>query len=488
MKILRSSCIHISTLVFSSLLASLLQGCLPPGPPPLGEVADGAGFIHNDASASDISPLPGPGNGNIQVDAASLASICPVVLVTAEGNPVINCVVYATISPRVSILDKDDPTIVLSSLDLPPLTPLSAAYGYLDNTGRLVLAGGPDSLLFITLKNSAGNWDLAIDESIDLSGHVPAGHEIISMAPSMDGAIWANTNLGAVVRHDPVTGETHSTSEGAGEIVVNSISTSGDGKVAVATVRALYLFQYRPGDGGGEGHIETLWRAEYDFGIEKKRSKLSQGTGSSPTFFGPEIGNEFVSIADNHDPDDRVMIFSTKEEDRVNPLVCIADLPTEASLGSSPFGSENSPIGIGRSIVYTNSMNYPFATNSPPPFSPEPIGTGMFRVDVVGDGNNATCEVVWANHDVRNASVPKMSSADEVIYGYNRVDVDNGTASGIDTYEYVTIDFHTGEVIKSELIGQGIVFNAQQLAGNIGPDKVYYQGTSFGLMRVQAAP
>lgn len=496
MKILRNSSIHISALMLSALLASQVQadppggglGPLPPANPWLGGT-EGASAPHNDASASDSSPLPGPGNGNIQVDAVPLASICPVMLVTAEGNPVISCVVYATIRPRISILDKDDPTIILSQLDLPMVKPLGASYGYLTNTDQLVLAGGSDSLVVIRLKDSAGEWDLAIDKSIDLSGHVPADHNIISMAPSINGAIWVVTDLGTVVRHDPFTGEIHSMSAVAGEIIVNSLGMSGDGKVAVATDRALYLLKFKSDDDESDddtGYIKTLWRAEYDFGIEKKPSKLSQGTGSSPTFFGPHKGNEYVTIADNHDPDDRVMIFDVNKKN--DPVVCIVDLPTEASFGSAPFGSENSPIAVGRSVVYTNSVNYPFAINPPPPFSPEPIGTGMFRVDVVGNGNNATCEVVWANHDVRNASVPKLSIVDEIIYGYNRVQIDNGTASGIDTYKYVTIDFHTGEVIKSELIGQGIVFNAQQLAGNIGPNKVYYQGTSFGLIKVQAAP
>ena len=444
-------------------------GPRPPDNPWLG--LDGASTIHNDGSASDTTDFEGPGIGTIQSGFQPLGGNCAVSLVLPDGNPVVMCLDVTVFQPVVRILDRDDASIVLSSLVLQGITPLASSYAYLADDDHLVVAGGSDSLIRIQTMNDLGEWDLQIVDNIDLSEHVPAGHDIIAMNPSVDGAIWVVTGLGAVVRHDPDTGKTTSIGLG-GERIANSLASSGDGKVAVASNRALYLFKAR-----GNGKIKKLWRQAYDFGSARKPGKLSQGTGSSPTFFGPKKGNEYVTIADNHDGGDRILIFQAKK--KRDPFVCMVEPP-----GPDAFGSENSPIGIGDSVVYASTYGYPYPIPLPPSVPPAaPLQGGILRVDII-DAKRNECEVVWHNEDVRNAAVPKLSVTDELIYTFERIDGGDGSQ----TYLYSAIDFHTGQVLKSQVVGFGPAFNTLELAGNIGFDRVFYQGTTFGLLRVEPAP
>lgn len=472
----------LSALVLCALLAWPVHaedlGPRPPANPWLGGL-DGAGAPHNDASASDVTDLDGPGVGAVQAGLQVYFANCSVSLIHSEGNPVVSCFEFATRAPRVRILDKDDPSIVLSTLLLPQVVPLASAYAYLDNLDQLVAAGGPDSLIVVQTKNDAGDWDLQIIDEFDLSDHVPAGDYIIAMNPAVDGAIWSVTDNGVVVRLDPFNGEIDSVDLEAGERVGNSSAGSGDGKVAVASDRALYLFKHADDD-DGEGYIKRLWREEYDSGSARKPGKLAQGTGSSPTFFGPKKGNEYVTIADNHDAGDRVMIFQNKN--KKDPLVCIVEPP-----GDTIFGSENSPIGLGSSVVYTSTYGYryPIEDQLPPAVPPAaPLGGGMFRVDVIGKNTKAECELVWHNPDLKGATVPKLSAGDETIYTIQRF----GPGDGSDAYAYTAIDYHTGDVVRSQVIGLGTPFNTNQLAGNIGLDQALYQGSLLGLIKVQPAP
>ncbi|MFF0561752.1 hypothetical protein [Streptomyces sp. NPDC004266] len=81
-----------------------------------------------------------------------------------------------------------------------------------------------------------------------------------------------------------------------GEGVQNSISTA-PGRTAVATDHALSPLSAAP-----DGTPVVEWRAPYDRRPARKPGQLSWGTGTTPSFFGPEHGTEFVTIVDNAAP------------------------------------------------------------------------------------------------------------------------------------------------------------------------------------------
>lgn len=95
-------------------------------------------------------------------------------------------------------------------------------------------------------------------------------------------------------------------------------------------------------------------------------------------------------------------------------------------LGEGGSGSENSPVGIGRSVFVASTYGYPYpalpegAGPAVPPSAP--FTGGMTRVDVADDG----CHVVWENR-VRSAAVPRLSTADGALYTVARVGLDQTT-------------------------------------------------------------
>lgn len=465
-------------------------GPRPPANPWLG--LDGSSTIHNDGSASDTTDFEGPGVGTIQPPQNSFVPLianCAVALILQSGNPILLCLdfkLFPILRPVVRILDRDSASVLKTLLLEGEIDPLASSYAYLTNEDQLVLAGGSDSLIRIQTMNETGEFDLQVIDTIDLSDHIPDEHSIIAMNPSVDGAIWVVTNLGAILRHDPDRGRTASIKLEGGELISNSLASSGDGKVAVASDRALYLFK-----AGNKGRkIKKLWRQEYDEGPARKPGKLSQGTGSSPTFFGPKKGNEYVTIADNHAGSDRILIFETKK--KRNPLVC-----TVEPEGNSTFASESSPIGIGNSVVYASTYGYPYPLPvlsqlppSDPPTEP-PLQGGVLRVDVK-DAKDKDCEIVWHNEEVKSSAVPKLSVSDELIYTFERFD---GPPVDLQTYFYSAIDFHTGNILTRQPVGQfstprnvSAPFDTLGLAGNIGFDRVLYQGTAAGLFRIAPVP
>jgi hypothetical protein len=146
--------------------------------------------------------------------------------------------------------------------------------------------------------------------------------------------------------------------------------------------------------------------------------------------------------------------------------------------GAGASGTENSAIGIGYSAFVASTYGYPY------PAVPEGAGPsvpqsanfvgGMARIDV--RKNRSGCDLIWQN-SVRSAAVPKLSLADAWIYTIAR------EGSG-DTYRFAVVDPKTGAVANQTTVGRTPLHNTLQMAGNIGADGVYWQGTLGGIIRV----
>ncbi|MEU3461893.1 hypothetical protein ABZ721_18375 [Streptomyces sp. NPDC006733] len=443
---------------------------LPPHNPYAGP--DGTATMHGDTGSSDATPLPGPGAGALASHRTALASACPTVLVGGDGFPVALCTTIFGLTPTVHLLD---PATGASLAELPIAkgSLLGGVYAYLDNRDRLVAVDGERTLLRIAHRRTAsGAWELSVDSALSLTGAVPDGDAVTGLSPDWQGRVWFATGGGVVGTADDRTGAVRSLALPAGEKVANSISTSPLG-TAVSTTHATYLLT-----AAADGTPRVAWRQAYDRGPGRKPGQLSWGTGSTPTFFGPATGTDYVTIVDNAAPTVSLLVYRAATGEQ------ICSVPVLKAGGS---GSENSPIAAGNSVFVASTYGYPY------PKLPDDAGTsvpasgdfsgGLSRVDVRADGSG--CDLKWDNK-VRSAAVPRLSTGDGLIHTVIRNPVIPGTntTSILDPYSYGEVDPESGKVVRTASLGAGFIFDTLQMAGTIAPGRVVLQGTTTGVLRI----
>ncbi|MFF0489173.1 hypothetical protein ACFYTQ_09130 [Nocardia sp. NPDC004068] len=426
----------------------------------------GSATMHADAGNSDATPFAGPGARPVAATILPLAAACPTLLQGSDGLVVALCTTIAGQVPTVYLLDPDGPGTPLAALPLPKGGLLGGVYAYLDHRDRLVVVDGQRRLARIAHdRDAAGAWRLRVDESVDLSGAVPDGDSVVGLVPDAAGAVWFATARAVVGRVD-LAGAVTTVALPAGEQVANSISATPDGKVAVATTFALYELDTV----AGRPHVR--WRAPYDRGPARKPGQLSWGTGSTPVYFGPETGADYVAIVDNAAGPVRLLVFRSGTGD----LVCARPVLTRGGAGS-----ENAPIGLGRTVVVAGTYGYPYPTvpeGAGPADPPTAAFTGgMTRVDVDGDG----CHTVWDNA-VRSSAVPILSAADDLVYTVARIGPEHTTP--LDGFEFTAVDPATGDVVARSPLPGTVAEDPLQMAPLITRDGRILQGTISGIVRV----
>lgn len=450
---------------------------------------DGAATMHSDTSSSDTTPLTGPlGDGSQGVKSISvpLAAACPTSLIRADGNPLVLCTNMFGLNPVVQLLNKDHGRS-MAKLNLPAGSLLGGVYAYIDNQDRLVMVDGQHNLVRVKAELDTSRiikrWRLSIDDSVSLAEAVNsrcAGgvaencDSVVSINAGGQGDVWFATKGGVLGVYNTNDQSIKTTYLGTGEEVHNSFSNTLSGYAGVATNEALYLAER---DEQGQPHIK--WRAEYDSGTHRKPGQLSKGTGATPTFFGPVSGSEYLMITDNNETQASLLVYKTESDNA--ELVCEFPLFTP---GTS--GTENSAIGIGNTVVVASTYGYPYprVPEGVPAAVPEKadFAGGMIRIDLHQDESG--CEKVWEN-DLRSSAVPKLSTADNLIYTVERRGLMNKPRAGLaDSFYFTAIDPDTGATLYQKRIGGGFFSDTLQMAGNIGPDRVYWQGTVGGMIRI----
>ncbi|MFF4835022.1 hypothetical protein [Streptomyces sp. NPDC001315] len=445
---------------------------VPPHNPYAGP--DGTATMHGDTGSSDTTPLPGPGTGTLSSKRVALASACPTVLVGSDGYPVALCTPIFGQVPTVHLLDPDDGGSI-TELALTKGSLLGGVYAYIDQDDRLVVVDGSRSLLRIGHHRDAdGDWTLTVDQKLPLTSAIPENDAVTGLSPDWQGRVWFATGNGLVGTADDRTGTVRTLQLPAGEKVANSISTAPQGTL-VTTTQATYLLT-----AGTDGTPRISWRQAYDRGSARKPGQLSWGSGSTPTFFGPGDGTDYVAIVDNADTQVKLQVYETSTGRR------ICSTPVLPAGGA---GSENSPIGAGRSVFVASTYGYPYpavpdGAGDSVPASADFTG-GLTRVDVRADGSG--CDLVWDN-TLRSAAVPKLSLADGKLHTVLRDPLIPGTSgtSLLDPYRYAEIDPDTGKVTRSSQVGIGSLYDTLQMAGTAAPGGVYYQGTVTGVLRITA--
>ncbi|MBF6453414.1 hypothetical protein [Nocardia cyriacigeorgica] len=459
---LLATCVLMSA---GSASAAPVWGPLAPPNPHLGPL--GTATMHGDAGSSDATPLAGPGTGKHAVTIYPLAAACPTLLQGNDGLVVALCTTVAGREPTVFLIDPQSPVgLPLASLTLVKGSLLGGVYAYLDNADRLVVVDGNRDLLRIGHgRTESGRWQLTVDASVPLAGSIPAGDNVTGLVPDWSGNVWFAAG-GGVVGFVRPAGAVAAIALPGGEQVANSISAAPSGRVAVATTHALYELR-----ASGSGP-EVLWRAPYERGPARKPGQLSWGTGSTPTYFGPRTGAEYLTIVDNAEGRVRLLVFRTGSGE----LVCTRPVLTEDGAGS-----ENSPIGIGRSVFVASTYGYPYpavpegAGPAVPPTAP--FAGGLTRVDVDDNG----CRTVW-DSPVRSAAVPHLSTADGLVYTVSRIGLP--TTTPLDGYALTVIDPETGGVLANSVLPPTIVGDPLQMSALITKSGKLLQGTVTGIVRV----
>lgn len=443
----------------------------PLAPPNPFMAPQGLASLHDDAESSDAGPLPGPGEHPAAIFGYPLLAACPTIMQGTDALVLALCTTDLKQTPTIYLIDPSGiaPRVVpLASLQVVKGSLLGGVYAYVDNENRVVMIDGSNHLLRITHAKDGllGRWKLTVTESTDLSSVIPSGDSSVGLVPDYAGNVWFATGNG-VVGVVKLGGGVTSLQLPAGEQVANSISSAPSGRVAVATTFALYELNL-----DGAGNPQILWRAAYDRGPGRKPGQLSWGTGSTPVYFGPTTGADYLTIVDNASPQVHALIYQSG----TGQLICEQTVLTEGGPGS-----ENAPIGIGNSMFINSTYGYPYPAvpaGAPPAMPPTaPFVGGMTRVDV----DNPGCHTVWENK-VRSAALPHLSIADGLIYTITRIGPDKTTP--LDIFAYAVVDPNTGKLLLQQPKSATIFSDPIETPTMVLMDNKIMQGNITGLGRI----
>ncbi|WP_327351643.1 hypothetical protein [Streptomyces sp. NBC_01304] len=472
-----------------------VPGEAPPQHPFL--AANGRSGMHADAAGSGTYPWSGPLGDRPAVDSEKMAALggeCATVTFDSAGRIVTVCGTFEgflvkLLDPRsldtlaeYKLPQRPSTVEAITRLDFSRIfkDTSGGAYSYLDNEDRLVLADSRQHIVRLAHEQAAdGSWKFVVDKDWDLTSHVP--HDCVSwtnlnpdgecdpvtsVMPDWQGRIWWVTRQGRVGTVDPASGDIRSIRL-AGEEIQNSFSVAQDG-VSIVTDHALYSFR-----ADADGTPRAQWRQTYDRGTGTKPGSVNQGSGTTPDLFGAH-GQKYVAITDN--ADDRMNILVYRRDAGVpdgRRLVCKVPV-----FGSGASTTDNSLISWRNSLVVENNYGYENVTSLT--FGRSVVG-GVSRVDVREDGSG--CDTVWESAVRSPSTVPKLSTANGLLYFYEK----EPNALGIDAWYLTAVDFRTGERRWRKLVGTGIAYDNNWAPVTLGPDGTAYVGVFNGLVAVRDA-
>ncbi|MEV6398702.1 hypothetical protein AB0M39_28645 [Streptomyces sp. NPDC051907] len=467
-----------------------VPGQAPPQHPFL--APNGRSGMHADAAGSGTHPYSGPLGRDPQVTSEKIAPIggeCATATFDAAGRLITVCGTFTgfllkLLDPRTldtlaeyRLPQRSSTVEAITRLDFSKIfkDTSGGAYFYLDDQDRVVLADSRQHVLRIAHRQEPdGDWRFVVEDDWDLTAHVP--HDCVSwtnlfpsgvcdpvtsVMPDWQGRVWWVTRLGRVGTLDPRTSQIRAVRL-AGEEIQNSFSVAQDG-VSIVSDHALYSFR---ADADGTPRIQ--WRQTYDRGTGAKPGSVNQGSGTTPDLF----GEDYVAITDNADDRMNVLVYRRGADVPADRrLVC--KVPVFASGAST---TDNSLITWGDSIVVEN--NYGYENPSSLVFGRSVVG-GVSRIDVREDGSG--CDTVW-HSDVRSPSVvPKLSTANGLLYLYEK----EPNRLGVDAWYLTAVDFRTGERRWRRLTGTGPAYDNNWAPLTIGPDGTAYAGVFNGLVAVR---
>ena len=438
--------------------------------------------MHGDAQSSDATPFAGPGDpgvgGSWKVTFTNHWAACPTILAGQDGY--IQALMTQFLGsdaklrkPKLAIIEPASGA-QLGAIEIPTGALLGGVYAYLDADSNLVMVDGTNALTWIS--HSQDGMKVWVSRRIDLTDAMklePKDH-VVGIVPDWHGRIWVASERGVVGLIDPkrnVVRLTKLQQYSPAERIDNSISACPQG-VSIITSHGIYML----GADASTSKPRIIWSHSYDRGTKQKPGQLSHGSGATATFFGPN-GSDYVMLSDNADRQEKLIVYRSADGSAVG----------EGSLftpGAS--GTENSMIGVQNSIVGACTFGYPYAQypDTKPAYRAQ-VAPGMERWDVNDDASGITLK--WRNNGIYSAAVPRLSTADNLIYTCERPRGPAGVLTGPVVY-VCAIDMDSGRVVHRQrlprlanLLAGG---DPSQMVGVIDKHGVWWQGTIGGIYRI----
>lgn len=438
--------------------------------------------MHGDAQSSDATPFAGPGDpgvgGSWKVTFTNHWAACPTILAGQDGY--IQALMTQFLGsdaklrkPKLAIIEPASGA-QLGAIEIPTGALLGGVYAYLDADSNLVMVDGTNALTWIS--HSQDGMKVWVSRRIDLTDAMklePKDH-VVGIVPDWHGRIWVASERGVVGLIDPkrsVVRLTKLQQYSPTERIDNSISACPQG-VSIITSYGIYML----GADASTSKPRIIWSHSYDRGTKQKPGQLSHGSGATATFFGPN-GSDYVMLSDNGDRQEKLIVYRSADGSAVGegPLF---------TPGAS--GTENSMIGVQNSIVGACTFGYPYAQypDTKPAYRAQ-VAPGMERWDVNDDASGITLK--WRNNGIYSAAVPRLSTADNLIYTCERPRGPAGVLTGPVVYA-CAIDMDSGRVVHRQrlprlanLLAGG---DPSQMVGVIDKHGVWWQGTIGGIYRI----
>ncbi|MEW6364299.1 MAG: hypothetical protein AB1714_06625 [Acidobacteriota bacterium] len=423
---------------------------------------NGRSCMHDDAYMSDTYAIAGPLGRSPEVISTDLGGVCPSVTFDSQGRIVTLCV--SRVSARLYLIN---PTTmgIMADFALPAIeragSEFSAGgYFYLDNKNRAIVPTITQEIWVVDVVDGSCGPYFERSKVHDLSEYMAEDDSIESALPDFSRNLWFVTGDGIIGIIGASDGAV-ATRRLEGEGIANSFAIDETGGVFVASDHAMYRF-----DMGENGRPHITWREAYDRGTRIKPGQVSMGTGTTPTL----MGTDFVTIADNADPQMHVLVYRrARKVDRAR-LVCSVPV-----FQPSKSCTENSLIATDRSIVVENNYGYSGPTAT---MYGRTTTSGISRIDIDDSG---VARTVWTSHERTPSVVSKGSLETGLIYAYTK---DKGPGV-TDAWYFTAIDFQTGKTIFKQVAGTGLYYNNHYAGIYVGPDGTAYVGVIGGLVAIR---
>jgi len=355
----------------------------------------------------------------------------------------------------------------VASLELRKDGLLGGVYGFLDDRNRVVVAEG-QSVVKVEHVVDNGRPVLRIAERIPL-GPESTDVSVAGLTPDGAGRVWFATE-DSRIGYLTASGQPYvldlGVSTPGGEKIANGLTPRPDG-VSVLTTHALYEVGV-----AADGSPEIRWSRSYDRGSARKPGQLSQGSGTTPTFFGPDSSR--VAIVDNADERPNLLVYDAA----TGETVC-----SVPAFGTSGQGTENSLPARGSSLWIPSTYGYSYPSAAVDGESRPASATftgGLTRVDLETDPEGREhCVRKWETGS-RLETLPELTVEDGRIWALSR-DGDGPVVS------LLGVDVETGEEVTRTPVGVLPFDEPMQLTGMIAPDGTLWQGTATRMLKVAPA-
>jgi len=423
--------------------------------------------IHNDTWMTDAYKRSGPlGSAPVTSSNAMQSAVCGSLTFDSAGRIITVCP-SIPFAPQARIIDPDTLEILgtynLPNAPSPPGTKeyqnfAGGGYFFIDADDRVWVATRTDHLYVLKVEGNT----FTLERDYDLTGVLDTANERISSAlPDFDGNIWLATRRnGKVGVLDPESGDVEIMQ--LGEEIQNSFAVTSDG-VYIVSEKKMYRFKATK-----SGKPRVVWSKKYANSGVVKPGQADAGSGTTPTI----LKNDMVAITDNATHMNVVVYRRSKKLGKGEKRTVCRQPVFESGMSAT----DNSLIGVGRSLVVENNYGYqdPFG-----PMTGALTEPGFARVDIRKNGEG--CKLVWTNNEVRSPTVvPKMSTESGLIYTYSKP----ADPTDNEGYFWTAIDFRTGETAWMKYAGSGLLFNNNYAGMAIGPDGTAYLGVIGGLISI----